>query len=224
MSELLTRENGVWAIVVLLLGLVSGIIGYVLAGIITPIVGALGGIGAFVLGIMKAANVVFAFIDNVESRIFGEGTDEEEQPAIGGANVTQREEFINEQLDRLDDWFTVFEGDTWEIHPEEKIADDPKYLLYLLTAKVASENRAREHPEVSVAELDQEVETKFPTGPFINKSRHFITLHYDPDEEWVGHTIEEDEAVIEFDFDAIEEGVDWIRSGSRNPPREYDSG
>lgn len=223
MNELLTRENGMWAIVILLLGLVSGIIGYILAEILTPVLGALGGIGAFVLSIMKAANVVFTFIDNVESQIFGKETDGEEPPTIGGTNVTYREEFINEQLDRLDGWFKVYEEDTWEITPRDSISGDPKFLLYLLAAKVASENGARDLPKVSLEELD-EIDTKSSTEVFVNKSQHFLTLHYDHDEEWVGHTIEEHQAMIEFDFDAIEEGVDWILSGNRNPPREYDSG
>lgn len=224
MSEIFTRDNGIWAIVVLLLFVVSAAIGFIVGGVLTPIIGILGGIVAFVLGGMKAANVVFDFLDNVESRVLGGDEDVQEPPTIGGQNVTRREEFINEQLDRLDGWFTVYEGDTWEIHPVETIADDPTYLLYLLAAKVAHENGAREQPEVSIAELEREVEARFPTGPFINKSRYFLTLHYDPDEEWVGHSIEEEEATVEFDFDAIEEGVDWILSGNRNPPREYDSG
>ena len=231
MRERLTRENAVWSIVILMLVLVSAAVGFVITGFLTPVVGVLalavgvlGTIGTFILGAVSIANQIFDFIDNVESRILGHNSEDRESSRIGGQNVTKREEVINEQLDRLKGWYTVYEDESWEIHPEETIADDPKYLLYLLTAKVASENGAREDSEVSVAELEQNVDTKFPTGPFINKSQHFLTLHYDHDEEWVGHTIEENEAMIEFDFDAIEEGVDWILSGSRNPPREYDSG
>lgn len=169
------------------------------------------------IGIMGAANTVFKFKENVVNHLLdGEST---ESTKIGGPNVSNREEFVNRHLSRLQGWYTVIEEDSWEIHPQNTIADDPKFLLYVLVAKVACKNNSRESARVSLDELEREVETRFPADPFVRKSQRYLIVNYDPEEDWIGHNIEKHEAKVEFDFDAIEEGVDWIIEGSRDPPR-----
>ncbi|WP_276280757.1 hypothetical protein [Halorussus caseinilyticus] len=223
-SKLVSRRKGIWIISSVIILLLAGISAMIIAKLLKPISGIIIFLTVSIIGFMKAINTVFAFIENLETRFTNEKqqkTDIEkiESPEIGGQNVSKREDLINSELKRLDDWYFIIENEDWGINPQKSISDDPKFLLYILAAKVASKHGSRDSEKVSLTELENEVETRFPVEPFINKAREFLILHYDFEEEILGHTIEKETAMVEFDFDTISKGVDWILSGDRDPPQ-----
>lgn len=137
------------------------------------------------------------------------------------------DERFDEEVNKITDWFRVDENGNITLEPEDGISDDPKYLLYVIAAKVAHELDVRESPKVSFGELGGEVATTFPVPPFLGKAEQFLTFHHQEDqlESWEDvpfHSREETE--VEIDKNRIEGAVEWVETGSRDVPehlRDY---
>lgn len=136
------------------------------------------------------------------------------------------DERFDEQVSRVTDWINIDENGEITLIPEEDIKDDPKYLLYIIAAKVARELDVRDTARVQYPELSEQVSTTFPVNPFLGKAEQFLNFYYEG--ESVGSWSDippssRDRVEVEIDIDQIEDAVEWVETGSRNVPRHLES-
>lgn len=140
---------------------------------------------------------------------------------IEDALQTTDERFDGE-VSKITGWMSIDEHGEITLLPEDDIGDDPKYLLYLIAAKVADELGKRDSPRVSAKELEKQVSTKFPVDPFLNKAAPFL-IYYHHGEEIESRldapVPSRDQVEVEIDIDQVEGAVKWIQKGSRNVPK-----
>lgn len=126
------------------------------------------------------------------------------------------------EVSKITGWMRIDEHGEITLLPEDDISDDPKYLLYVIAAKVADELGKRESPRVSPKELEKQVSTKFPVGPYLNKATPFLNyyLHGEEIESRSDAPFRSrDQVEVEIDVNHIEGAVEWIQTGSRNVPK-----
>jgi hypothetical protein len=149
-----------------------------------------------------------------------EMTDSPSRPIEDALQTT--DDRFDAEVSKITDWMRINEHGEITLQPGDDISDDPKYLLYLVATRVAHELGRRDSPRVSANELETQVSTVFPVGPFLGKATPFViyNLHGEEVESWSDlphHS--RSQAEVEIDVNQIEGAVNWIQTGSRNVPK-----
>lgn len=195
---------------------------------------SLSGLLGTVLSLLIAIRIVVWFYREVRSLLNGESSTEGGQLEVAGPGsrpiesaLQTTDERFDEEVSSITDWMRIDEDGDITLVPEEDISDDPKYLLYVVAAKVAYELGVRDSPRVSYEELSEQVATTFPVNPFLGKADQFLNVYHDGEqvESWsdVPHRSNEG-AEVEVNINNIEGAVEWIETGSRNVPRSLTNG
>lgn len=186
----------------------------------------LSGVFSTILTLMVAIRVGVWFLRELYSENEGhhggqvEMEDSPSRPIEDALHTT--DERFDMEVSKITDWIRIDEHGEITLLPEDEISDDPKYLLYVVAARVAHELGKRDSPKVSVEELEKEVSTTFPVGPFIGKADSFLTYYLQGEdiENWSdAPPRSRNQLEVEININRIEDAVKWIRMGSRNVPK-----
>ncbi|WP_254762261.1 hypothetical protein [Natrinema marinum] len=202
-----------------------------------PVGELLKGISRFfgtILSILIGIRIVVWFYRETRSLLTSKSTTEGGQLEEKGSKTRSIEaalqttdERFDEEVSRVTNWINVDEHGDITLVPEDDISDDPKYLLYVIAAKVAHELDVRNTPKVPYEELSEQVTTTFPVQPFLGKADQFLNFYYqgDPVERWSDVPVHpRKEVEVEIDVSQIERAVEWIKTGSRNVPQHLTDG
>lgn len=195
---------------------------------------ALSGLAGAVLSLLVAIRLVVWFYREVGSLLNDTSSTEGGQLEVEGSGsrpiesaLQTTDERFDEEASRITDWMRIDESGDITLVPNEDISDDPKYLLYVVAAKVAHELGVRDSPRVSPEELSEKVTTTFPVTPFLGKADQFLNVYYEgePMESWSDvPPLSNDDTEVEVDISNIEGAVEWIETGSRNVPPKLSDG
>lgn len=138
------------------------------------------------------------------------------------AALKTTDERLDEEVSNITDWIRIDEHGDITLVPEDHISDDPKYLLYVIAAKVAHGLDVRDSLRVPYEELRDQVTTSFPVDTFLGKADQFLNFYHHGNqvEDWSEiPTRSRGEVEVNVDVNQIEDAVEWIVTGSRNIPR-----
>jgi len=195
---------------------------------------SLSGLAGTVLSVLVAIRVTVWFYREIRSLLNGKSSTEGGQLEVEGSGSRPIEsalqttnERFDEEVSSITDWMRIDENGEITLVPDEDISDDPKYLLYVVAAKVAHELGVRASPRVPYEELSEQVNTTFPVSPFLGKADQFLSVYFE--EEQVDGWTEvppgsREDAEVEIDVSNIAGAVEWIETGSRNVPRSLANG
>jgi hypothetical protein len=223
-----TRFSLLSGLIIVIEGVVILVFVYLYAPV-GQLVRSLSGIFGTLLTLMVAIRVAVWFfrefrgLHNESDERKGGQVEMEDSPSrpIEDALQTTDDRF-DAEVSKITDWMRIDEHGEITLLPGDDTSDDPKYLLYVVAARVAQELGRRDSPGVSAKELEKQVSTVFPVGPFLGKATPFLiyNLHGEEVESWsdVPHH-SRNQVEVEIDINQIEGAVNWIRTGSRNVPK-----
>lgn len=188
----------------------------------------LSGILGTLLSIGVGFRILVWFIRELRNLLSSGPSTEGGEVEVGGSRsrpiedaLQTTDERFDEEVSRITDWIRIDEHGIITLVPESDIQDDPKYLLYVVAAKVAHELNKRDSPRVSRKELDEEVTTTFPVDPFLGKASQLLHFYHHSDQfdRWLDIPPTSRAGVeVEVDVNEIEGAVEWIVAGTRNVP------